>query len=505
MSRTILRGALALLGDDHHCNAAPQDIAIEGERIAAIAPAGALQGDKVVELNGRLLVPGLINGHFHSHEHFQKGRVENFPLEMWMHFVRTPIPVPLTPRQIYLRTMVGALDAIRTGTTTVLDDLAVGASVSRANLEAVLQAYDDLGIRALVGFAMMDKPIVDNFPFAEEAFGAEMLAKMRALKPAPAEEFDAVCAELAKSRHPKDKRVGLVISLSAPQRCTEAFLMKWRRFADEHALPMVSHVQETRMQVVTGQLFYGKPIVEYLDSIGFLKPNTSLIHAVWLNPREIEALARTGASAQHNAWSNMTLGSGVQPVRPLLEAGVNVSMGSDGTCSTFSANMLNVMGAAAAVSKIRGDDYSRWLSAKEVLRAATRGGSVALGYGDNLGQIKVGALADLTAYKLDAPSFVPFNDPVRQLVYAERGAALDFVMVNGETVMQDKRLTKINEEALLAEIASEYATLRDKFDTAEASVAPMLAAMETIYRKSLASPIPSDTYPARLPGAGTPQ
>ena len=116
----------------------------------------------------------------------------------------------------------------------------------------------------------------------------------------------------------------------------------------------------------------------------------------------------------------------------------------------------------------------------------------------------MGSLADLTAYSLDAPSFVPLNDPVRQLVYAERGAALDFVMVNGETVMQDKRLVKINEPAILAEIASEYHTLKDKFTVAEASVTPMLAAMEHIYRKSLATPIPSDTYPARLPGAGTP-
>ena len=502
MTRTILRGALALLGDTHECDVAPHDIAVENERIVAIGALGSLQGDRTVDLSGCLLVPGLINGHFHSHEHFQKGRVENLPLELWMHYVRTPLPVVLTPRQIYLRTLVGAIEALRTGTTTVLDDLAVGASVNRENLDAVFQAYEDIGIRALVGFAMMNKPIVDNFPFAEEAFGSAMLAKMRALKPAPEPEFDALCAELAQSRHPQHKRVGLVVSLSAPQRCTEDFLLKWRRFADGHGLPLVSHVQETRMQVVTGGLFYGSPIIEYLDRIGFLGPRTSLIHAVWLNPREIEALARSGASAQHNAWSNMTLGSGVQPVRPLLDAGVNVSMGSDGTCSTFTANMLNVMGAAAAVSKIRGDDYSRWLSAREVLRAATRGGSIALGYGDALGAIKVGALADLVAYRLDAPSFIPFNDPVRQLVYAERGGAIEFVMVAGETVIENKRMTKIDEPALIAEITAEYLGLKEKFDAAEASVAPMLSAMEHIYRKSLATAIPADTYPARLPAAG---
>jgi guanine deaminase len=264
-------------------------------------------------------------------------------------------------------------------------------------------------------------------------------------------------------------------------------------------LPVVSHVQETRMQVVTGGLFYGSPMVEYLDRIGFLAPNTSLIHAVWLNPREIEALARSGASAQHNAWSNLTLGSGVQPVRELLDAGVNVSMGSDGTCSTFSANMLNVMGVAAGVSKIRGDDHTRWLTAREVLRAATRGGSIALGYGDSLGAIKVGALADLVAYRLDAPSMIPLNDPVRQLVYAERGAGVDFVMVAGAVAMERCRLTGIDEAALIDEIASEYAGLKGKFDAAEASAAPLMAAMEAIYRRSLAAAIPGDTYPARLP------
>ena len=502
MSRTLLRAALALTGDDHVFDAALHDIAIEGDRIAAIAPAGSLIGDRIIDLSGHLLVPGLINGHFHSHEHFQKGRVENLPLEIWLHYTRTPLPVLLNPRQIYLRTLIGAIEALRTGTTTVLDDVALGATLNRANLDAVLQAYEDIGIRALVGFAMMNKPIVDNFPFAEEAFGAATLAKMRELKPIPEADFDALAGELAHSRHPLHKRVGMVVALSAPQRCTEDFLLKWRHFADEHGLPIVSHVQETRMQVVTGGLFYGSPMVEYLNRIGFLGPRTSLIHAVWLNPREIDALAKSGASAQHNAWSNLNLGSGVAPIRPLLDAGVNVSMGSDGTCSTFSANMLQVMGSAAAISKIRDDDYSRWLSAKEVMRAATRGGSIALGYGDALGAIKVGAIADMVAYRLDAPSFLPLNDPVRQLVYAERGAAVDFVMVAGVPVMQSGKLTKIDESAIIAEIAAEHATLKEKYDAAEASVAPLLGAMEHIYRRSLATAIPADTYPAKLAAKG---
>ena len=253
------------------------------------------------------------------------------------------------------------------------------------------------------------------------------------------------------------------------------------------------------MQVVTGGLFFGKPQVEHLREIGFLAPKTSLIHAVWLNPREIAALAETGATAQHNPWSNLMLGSGCQPVRALLDAGVNVSLGSDGSCSTVNCNMLNVLGQAAALSKIRGDDYSRWLSASEALRAGTVSGARALGFEGKLGEISAGMLADLVAYRLDNVSFTPLNDPVQQLVYAERGAGVDFAMVDGAAVLRAGRLTGVDEAKILAEIASEFERLGPEYDRAEASVGPMRAVMERIYRRALGAAIPPDTHPTRFP------
>lgn len=496
--RTVLRNATALLGDGLAHDPRPLDVLVAGDRIMAIEAAGSLQAETVVDLAGRLLVPGLVNGHQHSHEHFQRGRTENLPLELWMHLVRTRVPVPLTPRQVYLRTLIGAIESLRTGCTTLVDDMALGGAINREHIEAALAAYDDAGIRALMGFAMMDKPIVDNFPFVEAHFPPELAAELRAApRPAPGDCL-ALVRELAKERHPQRNRVGVLVSASAPQRCTEPFLLQVRALADDLALPVITHVQETRLQVVTGQQFYGVPIVEYLDRIGFLQPATSLIHAVWLNPREIEALARSGATAQHNPWSNLLLGSGVQPVRELLEAGVNVSLGSDGSCSTVTVNMLNVLGSAAAVSKLRGDDFGRWLSAREALQAGTLAGGRALGFGEALGSLRPGAIADLVAYRTDTVTFTPFNDPVRQLVYAERGAGLDFSMVAGEIAIEGGRLTRIDEAAILRAIESEFRDLAGRYAQAEAAMGPVLAAVEAIYRRSLAVAIPADTYPARL-------
>ena len=498
MSRTVLRGAYALRGMGLTFEPRALDVVIEGERIAAIEPADSVRdADHVVDLSRRLLVPGLINGHLHSHEHFHRGRTENLPLELWQHYVRPPVAVPLTPRQVYLRAALGALETLRTGATCLVDDLAVGGAIDREQIDAVLQAYDDVGVRALLGFAMMDRPLVDNFPFAD-TLPADLLARMRALpRPAPA-AYLALVRDLAASRHPRARRVGVLVSASAPQRCTQDFLLTCARLADELDLPLITHVQETRMQVVTGQELYGSPLVEYLARIKFLSPRTSLIHAVWLNPREIHALADSGATVQHNPWSNLTLGSGVQPTRALLAAGVNVSLGSDGACSTVSLNMLQVAGTAAALSKVRGSEYDTWLSAREVLAAGTQGGARAFGFGDGLGVIAPGALADLVAYRLDSVPFTPLHDPVRQLIYAERGAGIDFVMVDGEVVLRHGQFARVDEARLLAEIQTEIEGLAAQLATSEASVAPVRAAMEAIYRRALLAEIPADTYPARF-------
>ncbi|MGI4981927.1 MAG: amidohydrolase family protein [Janthinobacterium lividum] len=502
--KTILRSARVIAGPEQRYRPDPLDVVLEGDRIIALEAAGSVPahaGDTVVDLAGCLLAPGLINGHQHSHEHFHKGRLENLPLELWMHYVRAPHAVRLTPRQVYLRTMIGALEALRSGATTVVDDVNLGGTIDPAAVDALFQAYDDAGVRAIVGFSMMDRALVDNFPDVDAIFPPELLARMRALpRPTPDAWFDFLESQLP-ARHPQQNRVGILVAPSAPQRCTPAFLARCRAFADRHALPVIIHVQETRLQVVTAQAFYGKPMVAWLDDQRFLQPGTSLIHAVWLSADEIHRIAERGASVQHNPWSNLMLGSGVQPVRELLDAGINHSLGSDGCASTHTSNMLNVVGSAAALSKIRGDDYSRWLSAAEAFDAGTRGGARALGMEGQLGAIAPGYRADLVAYRTDTLAFTPLNDPVRQLVYAERGGAIDSVFVAGRCVMRAGRCVMpagVDEAALLREINDAHASLTEEFARGDASVAPLRAAMEQVHQRAMALQAGWRTYPAKL-------
>jgi 5-methylthioadenosine/S-adenosylhomocysteine deaminase len=491
MKKTI-SGCRALFGEEARPSDGPVDIVIEGKRIEAIRPHGAAEPEgEVIPAHGLLITAGLINGHHHSHEGFYKGRKDNLPLELWMNYVRPLRPIELTPRDVYLRTMIGAIEAVKSGTTTICDDTNQSPRIRPEHVEQVFQAYEDIGIRAHVGITLFDKPFFRAVPFVDEEFPADLLARLDATRMSSAEELLDFARGLAKTRHPLEHRVGTIATPSAPQRCTEGFLLAVRRMADDFDLPLMIHVQETRMQVVTGQLWYGSTMIEYLDRIGFMKPKTQFIHGVWLNPREIEILARTGVTIQHNPSSNLKLGSGIAPVRALLDAGVNVSMGTDGCGSIDGTDMQNVLYTGALLQKLRGD-HTTWVG-------ATMGGAIALGRGKDLGAVAPGRIADLTGYRLDSIPFTPLNNAVNQLVYSACRNEVDFVMVDGDVIEQGGRLTRIDEAAIIAEIHEAHARIEPMLSASEADVEEMIGPYERIYRRCQCMAIAPDTFPARFP------
>jgi 5-methylthioadenosine/S-adenosylhomocysteine deaminase len=497
MRKTIV-GCRALLGEGALPSRGAVDIVVEGRLIREIRPHGAAEpaGD-VVPAQGLLVTAGLINGHHHSHEGFYKGRKDNLPLELWMNYVRPLRPLELTPRDVYLRTMIGAIEAVKSGTTTISDDINQSPRLRPDHVEQVFQAYTDIGIRANVGITLFDKPFFRAVPFVEEEFPKDLLARLDANKMSSADELLAFVTNLARTKHPKENRVGYIATPSAPQRCTEEFLLKVRRMADDHDLPLMIHVQETRMQVVTGQLWYGSTMIEYLDRIGFMKPKTAFIHGVWLNPREIEILARTGVSIQHNPTSNLKVGSGLAPIRALLDAGVNVSMGTDGCGSIEGTDMQNALYLAALLQKLRGD-HTTWVGAAEAFHAATMGGAKALGRAKELGAVEAGRIADLVGYRLDGISFTPLNNPVNQLVYSAGRNEVDLVMVDGEVIEQGGKLTRIDEDAIIDEIHAAHERIEPMLTASEADVEELVVPYERIYRRCQCMDIAKDTYPARF-------
>lgn len=497
MRKTIV-GCRALLGEGALPSSGAVDIVVEGRLIREIRPHGAAEpeGD-VVPAQGLLVTAGLINGHHHSHEGFYKGRKDNLPLELWMNYVRPLRPLELTPRDVYLRTMIGAIEAVKSGTTTISDDINQSPRLRPDHVEQVFQAYTDIGIRANVGITLFDRPFFRAVPFVEEEFPKDLLARLDASKMYSADELLAFVTNLARTKHPKENRVGYIATPSAPQRCTEEFLLKVRRMADDHDLPLMIHVQETRMQVVTGQLWYGSTMIEYLHRIGFMKPKTAFIHGVWLNPREIEILARTGVSIQHNPTSNLKVGSGLAPIRALLDAGVNVSMGTDGCGSIEGTDMQNALYLAALLQKLRGD-HTTWVGAAEAFHAATMGGAKALGRAKELGAVEAGRIADLVGYRLDGISFTPLNNPVNQLVYSAGRNEVDLVMVDGEVIEQGGKLTRIDEDAIIDEIHAAHERIEPMLTASEADVEELVVPYERIYRRCQCLDIAKDTYPARF-------
>ena len=497
MRKTIV-GCRALLGEGALPSSGAVDIVVEGRLIREIRPhrAAEPEGD-VVPAQGLLVTAGLINGHHHSHEGFYKGRKDNLPLELWMNYVRPLRPLELTPRDVYLRTMIGAIEAVKSGTTTISDDINQSPRLRPDHVEQVFQAYTDIGIRANVGITLFDRPFFRAVPFVEEEFPKDLLARLDANKMSSADELLAFVTNLARTKHPKENRVGYIATPSAPQRCTEEFLLKVRRMADDHDLPLMIHVQETRMQVVTGQLWYGSTMIEYLDRIGFMKPKTAFIHGVWLNPREIEILARTGVSIQHNPTSNLKVGSGLAPIRALLDAGVNVSMGTDGCGSIEGTDMQNALYLAALLQKLRGD-HTTWVGAAEAFHAATIGGAKALGRAKELGAVEAGRIADLVGYRLDGISFTPLNNPVNQLVYSAGRNEVDLVMVDGEVIEQGGKLTRIDENAIIDEIHAAHERIEPMLTASEADVEELVVPYERIYRRCQCMDIAKDTYPARF-------
>jgi guanine deaminase len=181
----------------------------------------------------------------------------------------------------------------------------------------------------------------------------------------------------------------------------------------------------------------------HLDALGVLGPHFTVAHGVWLDEDDMQRLGDRGASVAHNPGSNMRLGSGLADSRSMLDRRVNLGIGTDGANCSDNQNMYEAMRLASFVSKVRGPDWRRWLTARETALAATEGGARALGF-DRIGRLAPGFKADIVMLDLGHPNWLPLNDPVNQLVHCEDGSAVASVMIGGRMIVENRRVLTVD-------------------------------------------------------------
>ena len=229
-----------------------------------------------------------------------------------------------------------------------------------------------------------------------------------------------------------------------PHHCSDGFVTGCANLAREFEIGLHSHVAESKVQAVTGIRLYGHTQTAHLAALGVLGPHFTVAHGVWLDHDDMARLGDNGASVAHNPGSNMRLGSGLADARAMLERRVNLGIGTDGANCADNQNMYEAMRLASFVSKVQGPDWRRWLSTREAALAATEGGARALGFAGKIGRIAPGYKADIVMLDLDHPNWLPFNDPVNQLVHTEDGTAVASVMIGGRLVVDNRRLVTVD-------------------------------------------------------------
>ena len=426
-------------------------VAVDGI-VTAVGPGAAdtavLPSDGEVDrrdLGGHLLIPGLVNAHTHSNQSLEKGLCDALPLDAWMVLASYGgAGARLTPRDLYVSAAVGGIEMLRSGATAVLDCARSDIEWMDEGMDAIMQAYLDLGLRANVAIQYSDLDFFSSIPLGL----VEGTKSMRRPALAAPEQVLAAAEGFLDRWLGTSDRVQPILGPSSLPRCSTELFEASVDLAKRRGARFQTHLLSAPSQVTVGRERYGSSTVEFLARMGALEDWASFAHAIWLDDREVEIFAASDAVAVHNPLSNLKLGAGVAPVPKLLRAGAKVAIGSDGASSNDTQNMFETLKMSTILHRVHGPQRT-WPTAQDGLRMCWTSGAAAMGA--DLGRLAVGARADLTV--LDTGYVWPAAaDQLRQqLAYAELGSAVRDVYVDGRPILLGGAVTTVDEDALRAE------------------------------------------------------
>ena len=412
-------------------------VAIEDGRIKAILPRSEAEQQvtavQCIDLPGHVLIPGLINAHTHTPMTLFRGLADDLPLMTWLSDHIWPAEARFVHEEFVADgSRLAIAEMLRSGTTCFNDMYFFPDVTGRVASQA--------GMRAVIGLIVID------FPSAWAGDADQY--------------FDKAIAVHDQFRN--DPLVHSAFAPHAPYSVSDAPLRRVQTLASELDLPIHMHVHETLAEVRGGIEQFGCRPIERLRRLDMLHPGLVAVHMTQLEDDEIELIGACGAQLVHCPESNQKLASGHCPVSRLIDAGVNVAIGTDGAASNNDLDMLGEMRSAALQAKAVSANACS-VPAETALRMATLNGARALGIADRTGSLSVGKSADIVALDLGTPETQPVYHPVSQLVYAAGREQVRHVWINGRQLLNDRALTTID----LSQTLQRAANWRDRIEAGD--------------------------------------
>lgn len=380
----------------------------------------------VIDGHDKIAMPGLVNTHSHIAMTLLRGVGDDQDLQTWLNDYIWPKEAKLNEELVYAGSKLAIAEMIKTGTTTFNDMYFF--------MEETAKAVEQTGIRSVLGYGMID--LFDDEKRKQEIKETKNLIKS--------------CHNTANDR------IKVAVAPHAPYTCSEELLKESKEIADKNNLKLHIHVSETQQEVNDLKEQRNQTPFEYLDDIGILDENTIAAHGVWTTDDEMKILQEKNVSVSHNPSSNMKLASGIAPVAQYIENDINTSLGTDGVSSNNNLDMFSEMKLAGLLQKVNSLD-SKVLTTGEIIKIATQNGAKALGL--NTGIIEEQKLADIILVDTKVPHMTPLRNPLSNIVYSALGTDVNTVICDGKILMEDKKLTTINEEEIIENVNELYTQL----------------------------------------------
>ena len=427
-------------------------IYIEGDRIKAIGNSKDIRreysADIEINAKGKIVIPGLVNAHTHSAQTLLRGLGDDMNLFEWLTKIIYPIAKNLTPEYVHIGSKVAFMEMVRFGITTVIDnhkDLSSKEAIIR-----VADAAQEVGIRAVIARGVRDwVPRCEKWEIP------------RFTVPYTPEEEMKITRELIEMYNGKNELVTIIPGPVATFTSSEDLLVKTNKLALEYNVPWHMHIAETQGSVKACLEDNGKREVEWLYDLGILGPQSQIVHAIWLDEKEINYLAETGAHVIYCPMSNMFLGSGIAPIIKMIEKGINIAIGTDGSASNNNQDLFATMKVGALLQKVH-HLQSTIISAEHVFEMATINAAKAMGWEKEIGSIEIGKKADIVIIDTNKPELTPVRNPISSIIYAGVATDVDTVIINGKVVLQNGKLLTVDEDKILEDAKNKIKELYKK-------------------------------------------